>query len=780
MDEEREKQVAGALARFLDGDAEAKRETLDDTFPELGPELDALALIDEALEPPEPAPSQLSGHKILYEIGSGGMGRVYLAEDEGLGRKVAIKTLHPRYAGDAALRARFMREARAMARLIHPHVVRIYSLGPASEPPHFVMEHLEGTPLTKAAAPLNFQQKAELMHRVVLAVSFLHEQGIIHRDLKPTNILVGPDLEPKLLDFGLALEAGGHERRLSKPGAIAGTPEYLSPEQARGGEDIGARSDIFSLGTILYELLTAALPFRGENVADLLRNIRDRDPELPRRHDATVPKDLQNICLKALEKDPAQRYASAREMAGDLERYLAGEPVLAAPGAYSRLITERTAQHLSDLEHWWRDQVISDAEFDGLRKRYERLADHEDAWIMEARRLTLPQVSLYLGAWILAVGAALLTLFRYARLTGPPAVLTVCAAAVPTAWIGIRNWRRRHKRVAIAYLLAFCLLLPLAMLVAMGELGWFTGFTQGAERLELFSRLGAAKHTTNAQIWWALLLSLPAYYGLRRFTRASVFSLAFATALALLSLATLLRMGLFDWLDNDPGRFYLHLIPCALLFLAAGFALERRRQADDSRYFYPFAVVFTWAALSGVALFHQPYAHWLGSVAPWTRGQEEYLFILNAGIYFLLDRACDLLSSPQVRVVGKAFRFVIPGHVLTSLWLLGLNASDRWAQSPQDAGMRVEARVLEVLLPALAAVFVFGSIPKQMKNFFATGLLFLAVGVIRLQQDLFKERAAWPVALLVVGLALMLAAANYAPLRMSIRRILRIARISSR
>jgi len=219
MDDERELRLAQSFAEILDGAARGE------DAPELADELATLAEIDRALDPPA-LPEQLSGHKILAEIGSGGMGRVLLAMDEALGRKVAIKTLAPRYADNRALHARFMAEARAMARLSHPNIVRIYNLGHAEEPPHFVMEFLEGAPLTKAAARLTFEQRAELMHKVVLAVEFLHQGGMLHRDLKPANILVGADLEPKLLDFGLALDLGLHER-LSRIGEMAGTPEYF-------------------------------------------------------------------------------------------------------------------------------------------------------------------------------------------------------------------------------------------------------------------------------------------------------------------------------------------------------------------------------------------------------------------------------------------------------------------------------------------------------------------------------------------------------------------------
>lgn len=188
-------------------------------------------------------------------------------------------------------------------------------------------------------------------------------------------------------------------------------------------------------------------------------------------------------------------------MAGDLRRFLAHEPVLADPGTYRRLITEKVAQHLGDLESWRHDQVVSDAEYDGIRKRYEQLLDHEDAWIMEARRLTTPQVTLYLGAWIMAVGTAFLTFFRYPQLSGAPAVLTAWAAAVPVGWIGVRNWRREYYRVSVAYLLAFCMLAPVAVLVTLEEAHLFTALTLGQPQLELFHRLQLAKEATNAQFW---------------------------------------------------------------------------------------------------------------------------------------------------------------------------------------------------------------------------------------------------------------------------------------
>ncbi|HKQ73263.1 MAG TPA: serine/threonine-protein kinase [Blastocatellia bacterium] len=781
---DREQLIANAVATYVD--LRLQGEAIDpDAYcldnPELDPELReqllALDEIETILGPSEEIPvnrtsglpERLSGHKILGEIGAGGMGRVLLAFDEGLGRKVAVKTLSPRYAGNPKLRERFMREARALARLDHPNVVRIYNLGGANEEPHFVMEHIEGASLTEAARRLGLNQKIDLMLKVIRTVDFLHQRRMIHRDLKPGNILVGPDLEPKVLDFGLAAQVDDLGERLTKAGEIMGTPDYFSPEQARASAPLDARSDIFSLGTILYELITGATPFRSDSIRDQIRMICDRDPEPPRRINSAIPGELQNICLKALEKDPSQRYQSAREMADDLARLLAGEPVLALPSSYARMIAGKVEQHIRELNGWRQDRVLSEQEFDSFRKLYDRLIDREDAWIMEVRRLSLSQVSLYLGAWLLVTGAALIVLFRYVGLSGAAGVVLVSVATASACYSGIIAWKRGRQRIGVAFLLAFCLLTPTLLVIAMNEWGIFGALTKGRKELELYHFFPMFKQTTNAQLWWAILLSLPAYLWLRRFTRSSVFSLVIAVMGTLLGLVTLLRMGMIEWFDTDPGKVYFNLIPIAVSFFAAGFAIERFGFSSDSRYFYPIAVCITLIALSGIATFHDPYAEWLRSVAPVTRGQVEYLFIINALIYLALQYACERVSSPQTRRVANYFRFFIPGHVMGSLLLLGLTATDLWNQSPEDNNLRLEARLFEILLPVVACLFVFGSVSKQMKNFFVTGLLFMGIGIIRLQQNLFRDRAAWPLALLVIGFLLMLAAANLDSIKLATR-----------
>lgn len=789
---ERERGVAQALAAYLD--QVSREETVDidvfcKTFPglenDLRPLLESLIEMDGALYPEDSAPKpetgeelpeRLSGHKILGEIGAGGMGRVLLGDDERLDRKVAIKILGKRYRKEESVKTRFMQEARSLAQISHPHIVHIFSLGPSDEPPHFVMELVKGTPLVEAGRALTLTQKAELMRKVALAVDFLHAHQIIHRDLKPTNILVSSDLEPKILDFGLAQHLESDGRRVTRPGEIIGTPDYFSPEHTVPGSRFDPRSDVFSLGIILYELLTGSPPFHAEEFGEQLRRIREHDPTLPRRRNPEIPADLQNVCLKALEKKPENRYASAREMADDLDRFLAGEKVQAVPTAYSNLMSGKIDQHLRELEGWREEEIVSEHEYETLRKDYGRLVERADAWILNARRLSLPQVSLYLGAWILIVGAALLFLFQFADLSGTLGVVVVAGVTALVADRGLRLWKSGQFGIGIAYLLAFCLLVPITLLVAFGAYHVFTRAAANPD-WEMLGRISNTfKQTTNAQIWWAVILSLPVYVWLRRFTNSSVFSLAFALMAAWLWIVTLMRMGMLEWLDTDPGKVYFRLVPAAVVFFAIAFAVERRNLPNDSRYFYPIAVVFTFVALSGLASVHKPYQEWLAARLPWTRGQIEYLFIVNAGIYSLLEVACERFSVSQMRAVGKSFRFAIPGHVLTSLFILGLAATERWEGQVGNASMKNEARVFEILLPAAALVFVYGSIRKQMKNYFIVGMIFLAVGLVRLQQDIFKQMSRWPILLLILGSLLMLCATRYSAIKMAVARMIRRGR----
>jgi tetratricopeptide (TPR) repeat protein len=278
--------------------------------------------------------NNFADYEILEEIARGGMGVVYRARQTSLDRVVAIKMLLPGLTSPEYLR-RFRTEASTAASLQHPNIVSIHEVGVWQGRPYLVMDYVAGQSLARYMAdrrgrPANFRQIAGWVASIAEAVRYAHDRGILHRDLKPSNVLIDGEDRPRITDFGLAKQLGDVSE-LTLSGRALGSPSFMPPEQAGSRDKVSRRSDVYGLGGTLYYALTGRAPFKGETPAETMHEVLTSDPVRPRNLDPAIPSDLDTICMKCLEKEPARRYISAQMVADELRRFLDGRPIVARP-----------------------------------------------------------------------------------------------------------------------------------------------------------------------------------------------------------------------------------------------------------------------------------------------------------------------------------------------------------------------------------------------------------------------------------------------------------------
>jgi serine/threonine protein kinase len=516
---------------------------------------------------------QFDGFRTIERIGAGGMGEVYKLQDLRLDRVVAAKVI--RRDRQAAVRAgmeAFLREARALALFSDRRLVQVFEFRPDADPPVIIMEFVDGFELGRLAPSLEFAQRARVMAEVCEAVHHAHSMGVQHRDLKPSNIMLDARLSPRVLDFGLS---AGHPSR----GHLVGTLPYVAPEQLDPTQPIDARTDVYALGTILYELLAGRPPYaQDENQIDAIRR---GHPKLPIEIDPAVPEPLQAIALAAMEREPAARYQTALDVAADLRRFLQGRPVAARPSVYASTLGSRVRPHLDHIGEWLRLRLIYPHEAERLRAAYRTLEAREDDWIVESRALSYTQIALYLGAFLLLCGS--IFYFFAARVYHKVEGIAAPTTVLGLPFLGLNAaahllYRKDHKAVAVAFYLAAVALLPLFLLIVFYETHLLVA-SEGTPN-QLFS----ADVVSNRQLQVTTLVACGwcAFLALR--TRTVALSTVFTLLALVASLAIVSDFGLRAWWDNGEwDKLSLHLFPLVAVYAALGVAAERTNRPWLSR-----------------------------------------------------------------------------------------------------------------------------------------------------------------------------------------------------
>jgi hypothetical protein len=699
----------------------------------------------ESTDPPAGPgePLRLDGFRTIERLGQGGMGAVYKVEDLKLRRFVAAKVIRrdrgtqvPTHLAD------FLREARSLALFSDPRIVQIFEFREHADPPVLIMELVEGFELGRIGRSLEFTQRARIIREVALAIDRAHGLGIQHRDLKPSNIMLDARLNPKILDFGLS---GGDPGR----GHGRGTLAYIAPEQLDPSQPIDARTDVYALGVILYELLAGVAPYTGNSDAAVLEAIRHGEPRLPIEIDPSAPEALQAIALKAMERRPADRYQSAGEMALDLGRYLDGRPVSARPTQYAATLGAKVRPHMDQIAEWRRLNLIYPHEAAKLQSAYRQLEAREDEWIVASRSLSYSQIALYLGAFFLFAGS--LFYFWMHRVEGASSGLVTPFVVLGLPFIGLNvagRWlyAREHQAVAIAFYLAGVTLLPLFLLIYFHETSrWVAADDDPAQLLP-----GAV---SNRQLQITVLVATVWSSWLALRTRTGALSIV-ATILAfVLAVAVLAEFGLRSLLEQQQfHRVAIRLAPLTIVYAGTGLALERGGRAWFARPFYVAAGLTLVAVLDLAALGGKLFQHLglsLQALQPDDVSSPVLIdtlttLTLNGVLFYGIAAIVERRGTPLMAPAAQVLFTIAPFSMLEPLALLSETAEYSTRFDWAYLGLAIAIAVLSHV--------------RQRRSFYYAGLLNAGVALYLIgARNAWFDRPAWGIGIVAAGLAALIA-----------------------
>jgi serine/threonine protein kinase/class 3 adenylate cyclase len=703
----------------------------------------------QPLESPLVGRLELAGYRPLERLGEGAFGVVYKAEQQGSGKVVAVKVLSPALGEQASTRQRFALDLERLRKVNAPGLVKVLDERLDHQPPFFVMELVEGAPVDVALREAEPEQVAEVFRGICATLDRAHYAGIVHGDLKAGNVLVKADGTPVLLDFGMTMMQGEPHSGKMPVTTLLSTPACVAPEQIRGGV-ARPESDIYSLGVLLFKVLTDREPFPGESVHEVIQGHLQIDPPMPATLEPDVPDNLQRICLKALEKKPEDRYETIFAMADDLARVVREETVRTRPSYYDNALFHRVHQHVRQVRDWLGQGLLNPEEHNRLLSAYEGLQRRGLPAVMEGRHHRLWPTLVYFGGWAVINGAVLWLMQHWSELSRAGKLLLGSVPALTAFALAIGLWRMERFRLTFVALIVGIVAVPLLVGVWLHEFEVGATVAESWLPFELFHDTAGSVAFTNVQLFFTSFSALLVAGAVMGFTRTTTHSAQAVLALVLFHGACLLWWGLRP--DIEAGQWAtLALKHGPLLVILVAVAWWLARDPDGVYQVSP----WVWAgAVLSIAMVHA--IGWYG-LQEWEQFAEPIRSVLSS--LLLAALGVFLVAMGQLARIGLRHRcrgatwlLVVAGlvTVLTGLWQAGqpeIWPEDWWRPIMFGAAVPVAHLVLPVVSLGMALL----ACRFQMISFLLVGLAGFAASMHMLGHNYFHVTAGWPRFMMILG-----------------------------
>jgi hypothetical protein len=694
-------------------------------------------------------------------------------------QEIAVKVLNPIWIEDSECRRLFESEANRLKELRLPGVVQIFGSHLNSSPPLFEMEWIDGLSLDVSLEEDSPERIAACFADVCRILSAAHDAGIVHGDLKPANVMIRNDGSPVLLDFGLSTRLSDEDSS-SFSSSVAGTPAYLAPERIRD-RTRAASGDIYSLGVTLYRVLAGRVPFERPTVFEQLQCHLHQEPTLPSAYRAEVSDGLQRICLKAMEKNPSDRYQSTAEMAADLDRVVAGEVIRTRPTAYDNLLFHPVRQHLDQVRTWCEQGLLSTEEENRLRAAYDLLTQRGMPAVMESRQLRFWQLLSYLGGWAIVNGAAIWLILHWNDIT--PRVLRIGLGTLPVlCMLGTALWMWRKQR----YPITFAALVTLIVATPVFSFVWLYEFelaaTVTADQLEHelfghefdidpevqpivnFSASRPIPLLTNEQValvatsMLIVATSVMLLTGTRTHSAQAGFAhlVCYTALLLIIPYGNLVRLAHEEQWASIAARFLPSIV--GMFFVCRWLIRTPGREPQAVPWLYLLATTLIIVTITicefGPQEWFEPETITHGSIEPWTA--LSHLTTILGGLFLVgTGFAGRRLFLHRGRLA--TFGLMLTGLVCIPLFAILLGTEgvypDHW---PRMNFLDVTIPLPHLLLPLIGVAIALAACRTQMLLFLVSGLATLAFSLFFLGTTYFQDTQTWPVLVLVTGLSCFL------------------------